>query len=297
MSLSAELLRFCLPWFTRRLPPDVRIEDVRRRVAWLARLVPSPPRGIEVIAVEAGGVKAELIKTPRSRPNRYVLHLHGGAYLLGFPALFRDFTWRIADVTGARVLCIDYRLAPEHPFPAAIEDATAAYRWLISECAEPGHVAFVGDSAGGGLALASMMHLRDDGMPLPAAAALLSPWTDLALTGASLTRHASSDPMVPVELIPKAVELYLAGADPHLPYASPLYGDPAGLPPTLIFAASDEALHDDAVRMAECMRAAGRHVELEVWPRMVHDWPMFARILPEARSAIARTGAFLRMRL
>ena len=174
MSLRAELIRLCLPWFTRpRFPRDIQIEDVRRRVARFGHLVPHPPRATEVIAIDAGGVKAERIATPRSRPNRYVLHLHGGAYLFGFPALFRDFTWRIADAAGARVVCIDYRLTPEHPFPAAIEDATAAYRWLIAECAEPRHVAFIGDSSGGGLALASMMRLRDEGSPLPAAAVVL----------------------------------------------------------------------------------------------------------------------------
>ncbi len=298
MSLRAELIRFCLPWFMRpRFQSDIQIDDVRRRVARFAQLVPRPPRGTELIAVDAGGVKAERIATPRSLANRYVLHLHGGAYLFGFPALFRDFTWRIADVTGARVLCIDYRLAPEHPFPAAIDDVIAAYRWLISECAEPRHVAFVGDSSGGGLALASMMRLRDEGLPLPAAAVVVSPWTDLALTGQSLIEYRFSDPMVPVELMRRAVELHLAGADPRSPYASPLYGDPSGLPPTLILVASDEALRDDAVRMAERLRAAGRDVELEAWPRLFHVWPMFARILPEGHAAIARIGAFLRARL
>jgi epsilon-lactone hydrolase len=260
-------------------------------------LIPRPPRGTEVIAVDAGGVKAERIATPRSLHNRYLLHLHGGAYLFGFPALFRDFTWRIADAASARVLCIDYRLAPEHPFPAAIEDAMAAYRGLIAECAEPRHVAFIGDSSGGGLVLASMMRLRDEGSPLPAAAVVLSPWTDLALTGQSLTEYGCSDPMVAVELMPRAVEVYLAGADPRSPYASPLYGDPADLPPTLIYVGGDEALRDDAVRMAERLRSGGCEVELEVWPRMFHVWPMFARILPEARAAIAAIGAFLQARL
>jgi monoterpene epsilon-lactone hydrolase len=281
----------------QRFPPDIQIEDVRLRMARFVHLIPPPPRGTEVIAVDARGVKAERITTPRSLHNRYVLHLHGGAYLLGFPALFRDFTWRIADAARARVLCIDYRLAPEHPFPAAIEDALAAYRGLIAECAEPRHVAFIGDSSGGGLALASMMRLRDESSPLPAAAVLLSPWTDLALTGQSLTEYGFSDPMVPIELMPRAVELYLAGADPRSPYASPLYGDPAGLPPTLIYVGRDEALRDDAVRMAERLRAAGCEVELEVWPRMFHVWHMFARILPEARAAIAGIGAFLQARL
>jgi acetyl esterase/lipase len=298
MSLRAELVRLCLPLLMRRLPTDsIQLENVRRQVVRFGRLVPPPPRGTEVLAIDAGGVRAERITRPRSLSNRYVLHLHGGAYLLGFPALFRDFTWRVADAARAQVLCIDYRLAPEHPFPAAIEDATAAYRWLIAHGAESRHVAFIGDSSGGGLALASMMRLRDEGSPLPSAAVVLSPWTDLALTGQSLAEHSFSDPIVQVELMPKAVELYLAGADPRSPYASPLYGDPAGLPPILIHVGSDEALRDDAVRMAEHLRAMGREVELEVWPRMFHVWHMFARILPEARAAIASIGAFLQAKL
>jgi len=298
MSLRSELVRLCLPWFMRpAAAADLRLEQVRRQVARYAHLIPSPPRGTEVIAVDAGGVKAERITTPRSRPDRTILHLHGGAYLFGFPALFRDFTWRIADAARARVLCIDYRLAPEHPFPAALEDALAAYRWLLAEGAEPRHVAFIGDSSGGGLALSSLMRLRDQGSPLPAAAALLSPWTDLALTGRSLSENGPSDPMIPVELMPAAVELYLAGADPRSPLASPLYGDAAGLPPTLIQVGSDEALRDDAVRMAERLKAAGCEVEIELWPRMFHVWQMFARIVPEARAAIAHIGAFLQARL
>jgi acetyl esterase/lipase len=142
-----------------------------------------------------------------------------------------------------------------------------------------------------------MMRLRDEGSPLPSAAVVLSPWTDLALTGQSLAEYRFSDPMVQVELMPRAVDLYLAGTDPRSPYASPLYGDLAGLPPTLIHVGSDEALRDDAVRMAERLRAMGSEVELQAWPRMFHVWHMFARILPEARAAIARIGAFLQARL
>ena len=298
MSLRAEIVRLCLTWFTRPAAPlDARLEQVRRQVARYAHLIPPPPRGTEVTVVDAGGVKAELVTTRHSRPDRHILHLHGGAYLIGFPALFRDFTWRIAAAARARVLCIDYRLAPEHPFPAALEDALTAYRWLLAEGAAARHVAFVGDSSGGGLALASLMRLRNEGAPLPAAAALLSPWTDLALTGRSLSEFGPSDPMIPVELMPAAVELYLAGADPRSPDASPLYGDAAGLPPTLIQVGSEEALRDDSVRMAERLKAAGCEVEIEVWPRMFHVWQMFARIVPEARAAIAHIGAFLQPRL
>jgi acetyl esterase/lipase len=141
------------------------------------------------------------------------------------------------------------------------------------------------------------MRLRDEGAALPAATALLSPWTDLALTGRSLGEYGATDPMIPVELMPAAVDLYLAGADPHSPLASPLYGNATGLPPTFIQVGSEEALRDDAVRMAERLKAAGCEAEIEIWPRMFHVWQMFARIVPEARAAIAHIGAFLQARL
>jgi len=221
-----------------------------------------------------------------------VLYLHGGGYTTGSPALYRHFTARIATAVRAHVLVIDYRLAPEHPFPAALDDADAAYRWLLAGKAEPRSTVIMGDSAGGGLALALLLKLRDGGRDRPVAAVALSPWTDLALTGASLAHNARSDPMLNLADTRLFADSYLAGADPCHPYASPLYGDPAGLPPTLIQAGSDEILRDDAVRIAEKMRAAGCHVEIEVWPRMPHAWHLFAPVLPEANAAIARIGAF-----
>jgi acetyl esterase/lipase len=155
----------------------------------------------------------------------------------------------------------------------------------------------MGDSAGGGLVLATLHKLRDDGDPLPAAAVVLSPWTDLALTGASLNTNAAADPMLNVAILPGLANYYLAGADPMHPYVSPLYGDATGLPPILIHVGSDEILHDDAVRMADKLRAAGREIEIEVWPRMPHAWHLFARLVPEARDAIAKVGSFLQARL
>jgi epsilon-lactone hydrolase len=175
------------------------------------------------------------------------------------------------------VLSIDYRLAPEYPFPAALDDAVTAYHWLLAEGADSRRIAVMGDSAGGGLALSLLLRLRDQGIPLPAAAVALSPWTDLALTGPSLSLNASADPLVSAEQARRFVDYYLAGADPRTPYASPLYGKPEGLPPTIIQVGSDEVLRDDAVRMADRMRAAGCRVELEIWPRMPHVWHLFAR--------------------
>jgi epsilon-lactone hydrolase len=294
----AELVRLGLRVVLRhRVRQRATIDDVRRRMRLLSRLVPRAPRGIEIVAMDAGGVAAERLISRVSRPDRHVLYLHGGAYVLGWPSLYRDLTWRIAAATRASVLCIDYRLAPEHPFPAALDDATTAYRWLLAQGVEPRHVAIAGDSAGGGLMLAMLLRLRDEGGPLPAATASVSPWTDLALTGGSFRSNGGKDPMVPVEAARRAVDFYLAGADPRNPYASPLYGDPAGLPPTLILVGNDEILRDDGVRMAEKMRAAGCEVEIDVVPGMFHGWHLFSRLMPESRRTIARIGAFLQSRL
>ena len=229
MSLRADALRACIRLVVkRRLRAVTSLEVVRRRLAFLSRFVPRPPRGTETIATTIAGVPAARITTAASRSDRHVLYLHGGSYLVGFPALYRDLTWRIATLARARVTCIDYRLAPEHPFPAALDDCVAAYRGLLHEGADPGHVALMGDSAGGGLVFATLLRLRDEGTSLPAAAVAVSPWTDLALSGHSFVENAAIDPMIPVERAAEAVALYLAGADPRDPYASPLYGDVDG---------------------------------------------------------------------
>jgi acetyl esterase/lipase len=291
VSLRAELVRIGVRWFIKRRR-RATVAAARRTIRAAARWVPRPPAGTEVRAVDAGGVPGELIATAASRRDRHVLFLHGGGYVTGSPALYRHFTWRVATAARAHVLAIDYRLAPEHPFPAALDDALAAYQWLLGGRADPQRIALVGDSAGGGLALALLLKLRDDGFVLPATAVALSPWTDLALAGASLSLNAKSDPMLNPADARLFAGCYLADTDPRNPYASPLYGNPAGLPPTLIHVGSDEILHDDAVRMAENLRAAGCLVQIEVWPRMPHGWHLFAPVLPEARTAIARIGAF-----
>jgi epsilon-lactone hydrolase len=285
------LVRLGARWFIKRRR-HATVAAARQSIRAAARWTPRPAAGTEVLPVDAGGVPGEFITTPASRPDRDVLFLHGGGYVTGSGALYRHFTWRIAMAARARVLVIDYRLAPEHPFPAALDDALAAYRWLVAGRAVPRRTAVMGDSAGGGLALALLLKLRDDGLELPAAAIALSPWTDLALTGASLSVNEKSDPMVSTADARLFANCYLAGADPRNPYASPLYGNPAGLPPTLIHVGSDEILHDDAVRMAAILRAAGCRAEIEVWPRMPHVWHLFAPVLPEARQAIANIGAF-----
>ena len=272
---------------------DVSVAKMRRRIAAAQRWVPHPPASTDTLAVDAGGVSAQRITTPASQRDYHILVLHGGGYIIGSPSLYRHFTWRIATAARAGVLAIDYRLAPEHPFPAALDDAVAAYRWLLDDGADPHRLALMGDSAGGGLALSLLLRLRDQSIPLPAAAVALSPWTDLALTGPSLRFNLAADPIVNTEEARRLPDYYLAGADPRTPYASPLYGNPQGLPPTLIQVGSDEVLRDDSVRMADRMRAAGCRVELEIWPRMPHVWHLFAPVMPEAHRAIARIGEFI----
>src|SRR5215471_17127587 len=297
MSLRSEIVRLGMRLLIkRRKYRDLTIEQHRQFASAAERLVPAPPPDTTTLTVDAGGVRADLISTPFSKCERNVLFLHGGGFISGSPALYRHVTWRIATTTHARVLAVDYRLAPEHPFPAALEDAAAAYQWLLDQGADARRVAVMGDSAGGGLVFSLMLRLRDEGSPLPGAAVALSPWTDLALTGSSLKLNAHADPLLNAEDPPQFVEDYLAGVDPRTPYASPLYGNPAGLPPTIIQVGSDEVLRDDAVRMADRMRAAGCQVELEIWPRMPHVWHVFVPLIPEARRAIERIGSFIRAR-
>ena len=295
MSVRAELVRLGLRWLLKPgNGPDVTIIKRRQRIANFERWVPMPPGNTEIRRDRLGGVGALRIATPRSRADRHVLYLHGGGYVTGAPELYRHVLWRFAGAAAARLAAIKYRLAPEHPFPAALDDAVAAWRGLIAEGADPRRTVVMGDSAGGGLALALALRLRDQCEPLPAAIVAMSPWTDLALTGDSLRRNAAADPMQNAADVTNLASRYLAGADPRHPYASPLYGDPAGLPPSLIQVGSDEILRDDSVRMAARMRAAGCDVALEIWPRMPHVWHAFAAVMPEARRAITRLGAFVR---
>jgi epsilon-lactone hydrolase len=293
MSLRAELLRFALRLFkNRRKGKHLPTETVRRRLRRLEPVVPGPPAGTRTESVNADGIDAVWTAVAQAREDVCILHCHGGGYAIGSAPLYRDFTWRIGAATRARVLYFDYRLAPEHPFPAALDDAVKVYRWLARRI-EARRIALLGDSAGGGLAFATLYRIRDEGLPLPGATVAISPWTDLALTGQSLRENAASDPMMDVERLPGFADCYLGNADPRNPYASPLYGNASGLPPTLIQVGSDEILADDSVRMAARLKAAGCRVELEVWPRMPHAWHLYARILPEGRQAIERAGRFV----
>lgn len=245
----------------------------------------------------AHGVPVEWIETPQSTPGRVILYLHGGGYVMGSVDTHKDLMARLARSAGARVLGVDYRLAPEHPFPAALDDARQAYRWLLEQGIDPRDIVIAGDSAGGGLTVATLVSLRDLGAPLPAAAACLSPWVDLEGTGESMTARAHLDPMIRVEPLRRLGKLYLAGTPARHPLAAPMYADLKGLPPMLIQVGTAETLHDDAARLAERARRAGVEVILEPWDEMIHVWHAFASILPEGQKALDRIGAFVREKL
>ncbi|SRR5579871_2051771 len=293
MSVRAELVRIATRVFLKHRTAHLDVDHWRRNMRKMERLVPHPPADSRLTDVQAGGLAFQRVTTAASRPTRHVLHLHGGAYMSGAPVHYRHFTWRIANAARASVWSLAYRLAPEHPFPAALEDALAAYAWLAGNMSDTNELFVVGDSAGGGLTLGLLIKLRDEGRPLPGAAIAMSPWTDLALTGRSLVANAAADPMLNAEQLPVLAQLYLAGADPRTPYASPLFGDPAGLPPVLIQVGSDEILLDDAVRMAAKLREHNPRSQLQIWPRMPHAWQLFVPLLPEARQAIGKIGEFI----
>jgi len=243
--------------------------------------------------VVADSVPAEWVVPPGVLTERVILYLHGGGYNSGSINSHRSLAADIANTAQARALIIDYRLAPENPFPAAVQDATSAYRWLLANNVAPEHIVVAGDSAGGGLALAMLVALRDAGEPLPAAVVCLSPWTDLAAAGESWSAKANIDLMLDPGSVLKSAQLYLGDADPRTPLASPLYAGLRGLPPLLIQVGTDEILLSDSTRLAERAQAAGVAVTLEVWEGMQHVWQFVAGILPEGRQAIDRIGEFI----
>ena len=246
--------------------------------------------------VDAGGVPAEWVAAPGIDAERAVLYLHGGGYAIGSLNTHRRLAYDISAASGARVLVIDYRLAPEHPFPAAVDDAAAAWRWMLAQGLDPKRIAIAGDSAGGGLTIATLVNLRDQKLGLPGCAVAISPWVDLEGLGASITERAAQDPMVQKEGLLWMAGMYLAGKDAKTPLAAPLHADLKGLPPILVQVGTAETLLDDATRIAEKLHQAGVDVKLAIWPNMLHVFPLFAPILSEGRDGCLEIGNFIRSR-
>ncbi len=277
------------------LGPEVMrlIEQRRRSIARMTGWNPLP-KETRLEMIDADGVPAAWVQREGARQDHVVLYLHGGGYVVGSIRTHQTLAAYLSRAADARVLLIDYRLAPEHPFPAAVEDAVRAYRWLLGQGIAPERTAVAGDSAGGGLTVATLLALEEADQPLPRAAACLSPWLDLTMSGETIETLADRDPVVRRPDLHFMAKAYLRGADPKTPTASPLFGDLAGLPPILIQVGTDEVLLDDARRFAEKAREAGVSVELDVWQDMIHVWQAAAGFVPESWKAIRRIGAFLK---
>jgi phosphinothricin tripeptide acetyl hydrolase len=282
-----------------RSNPPLQGDDIHSMRASMDALTGAlpPPEGVTLEAADAGGVPAEWATLDGADSEATIVYFHGGGYTLGSIQSHRPLMARLARATGARMLSVGYRLAPEHPYPAAVEDALAAYRFVLASGVPPSRIAIAGDSAGGGLTAACLVALRDAGDPLPAAGVCISAWLDLSLAGESWRTKADVDPLVQYPQLEMMARAYLAGADPKTATASPLFADLAGLPPLLVQVGSSEVLLDDSTGFAERARAAGVEVELDVWDDMIHVWHAFADLLPEAREAIDGIAAYLAKRL
>ena len=280
-----------------KLPPSDSLTIAERRAQYerAEKVFPTPP-DVKVERVSAPAAPAEWLRPPSAVPGRVVLYLHGGGYVIGSPRSHRHLAAAIAGAAGASALLLDYRLAPEHPFPAAVEDATAAYRWLLDQAIAPEHIVIAGDSAGGGLTVATLLALREARVPLPAGGVCISPWVDLTCSGASYATKAAADPIVRRAGVEEMARAYLGATPPRTPLASPLFADLRGLPPLLIHVGSDEVLLDDAVQLAERAKAAGVDATLEIYDRMIHVWHWFLPMLDEAQTAVEAIGRFVRSR-
>jgi monoterpene epsilon-lactone hydrolase len=244
--------------------------------------------------VDINGVPGEWLTPLEVIGGRTILYLHGGYYLSGSIKSHRNLAGNIAAAAQARALIIAYRLAPEHPFPAALDDALSAYSWLLAQGVRPKQIYLAGDSAGGGLVLAVLLALRERGIPMPAAAVCLSPATDLTKSGESWKFNAKKELVVNRYTAEQMLPLYLGSGNPRNPLASPLFADLHDLPPMLIQVGSDEALLSDSTSFADRARKAGVEVTLEVWPKMQHVWQFTASFMPEARQAIDKIGDFIK---
>src|SRR3954466_5496822 len=288
---DAEIAALRLKLAGRPRSPDYR----QRRLDIDARgLEYGVPADVSVEPVSANGVPAEWISTPGAASDAAILYLHGGGYVIGSLDSHRHLVAEAGRAAGCWALALDYRLAPEHPFPAAVDDAVAAYRHLLGRGIKPGRIAIAGDSAGGGLVVAAMVAIREAGLPQPGCGWCISPWVDMEAVGDTMTSKAETDPTVQKAGILDMARLYLNGADPRSPLAAPLYADLAGLAPLLIQVGACETLLDDAIRLARVAGAADVYVDLQIWPEMIHVWHLFHPELSAGQRAIKAGGAFVR---
>jgi epsilon-lactone hydrolase len=273
-------------------PVDSDVYEQRELLRAAISAQPLPP-DVRVSAAALGGVRTAEITVDGVEPRHVVLYFHGGVYVMSDAFLAAGLASQVARRTDAKVISVDYRLAPEHPYPAAVDDALAAYEALLGDGIAPGEIVFAGESAGGGLAVATLVNARDHGLPLPAAAFVMSPYADLTLAGASMETRRAVDPLLSRELLHARVSDYTAGADAGLGLISPVFADLSGLPALIIQAGSHEVLLDDAVRLAGEAATADVPVTLEVTPGVPHVFQAYSPLLDEAGAALDRAGALL----
>jgi phosphinothricin tripeptide acetyl hydrolase len=279
--------------------PDMEtltIEETRVLYDQLAGKVPMPENTFAENK-DADGVKAEWLQFKDRESHTVIFYLHGGGYIIGSPDSHRHMVAAICEAADAAALIVDYRLAPENPFPAAVNDAITAYKWLLDQGTSPQQIVIAGDSAGGGLTIATLVSLRDEGIALPAAAVCISPWVDLTNSAESYKTKAESDPMLKKARLDLFAQSYLQGQMPAIPLASPVFADLEGLPPILIQVGTDEVLFDDAKNLEDRARKAGLDVTLQVWDDMIHVWHYFFPVLTDGREAIARIGEFVKAKI
>jgi epsilon-lactone hydrolase len=273
-------------------PADADVSELRRLLAELTSAQPVPV-GVTVTAAALGGVPAAEITIDGIDSRHVVLYFHGGVYVLGDAISAAGLAAQVGQRTGAKVISVDYRLAPEHPYPAAVDDALAAYQALLLAGTDPANIAFAGESAGGGLAVATLVTARDHGLPLPAAAFVMSPYADLTLAGETMDTKRAADPLLSRENLQARVPDYTAGQDPAADLISPVFADLSGLPPLIIQAGTHEVLLDDAVRLARQAAVADVAVTLDITPGVPHVFQAYSPILDEAAAALDRAGQFL----
>jgi monoterpene epsilon-lactone hydrolase len=295
-SEQAEAIKEQLRQMMGAMEGTTDLAEIRAGYSGFAALT-AEPEGVTWTEVDAGGVPALWADPAGGADDRVLQYVHGGGYMIGDASFYRKLTGHLAKAIGCRVLNVDYRLAPEHPHPAPVQDSTTAYRWLLDQGFEPGHIAISGDSAGGGLTVATLLSIRAAGLPMPAAAMPISPWVDMEGTGESMTSRRDRDVVVQLEGLKGMVDAFLQGQDVRDPLAAPLHADLSGLCPLYIQVGDDESLLDDSVRLAERARAAGVECRLDVFPEMQHVFQMAAGNMPEADEAIARLGEWVRPRL
>ena len=296
MSIRAALMNFVIRRTVKRQLPDkaADVKAFRERMAGAGNLTPKAPTGVSFKACQVNQVSCEWVSLEQTNTSAVLLYFHGGGYVMGDAVGHRNLSWRLARASGMRVLMVNYRLAPETPFPAALQDATAVFEWLLSRGYAADKIVIGGDSAGGGLALATLLNLKNLGTDLPAAAILISPWVDLTLSGTSYIGNKAKDPMLTRSVLATWAECYLSGREATAPLASPLFADLNDLPPMLVHVGSTEILNSDAERLVDKVIELGGSAALKVWPKMVHVFHLFAGRIPEADQAINELGDYCR---